>query len=244
MSHEISTSEAAVFVTLTYAPEFLPEFGSLRYRDFQLFMKRMRRAFGRGVRFFMCGEYGENLSRPHYHAVLFNCDFPDREIVRGGSYSLYSSRMLDRLWGLGRCTVGTATFESAAYVARYVMKKVNGELAKEHYRVVDPVTGEIGYRVPEFLRCSLKPGIGAAWYMLNGREVAVTDAVLINGKEVKPPRYYDKLHKRIAPLSSRDKVEARELEAYGRRADNTPERLSVKRQVAEAKLSKLKRHGA
>ena len=123
------------------------------------------------------------------------------------------------------------------------MKKVNGDLAPDHYRVIDPITGEVGERVPEFLRCSLKPGIGAAWYMMFGREVAETDSVIINGKEVKPPRYYDKLHKRIAPLSARDKVEAREFEAYGKRADNVDARLEVKRQVAEAKLSKLKRHG-
>lgn len=124
-----------------------------------------------------------------------------------------------------------------------MIKKVNGDLAPDHYRVVDPMTGEIGYRVPEFLRCSLKPGIGAAWYMMYGREVAETNSVVIHGKEVKPPRYYDKLQRRIAPVSARDNAEAREFAAYAKRVDNTQERLDAKRVVAEARLSKLKRNG-
>ena len=65
------------FVTLTYDDDHLPEYNSLNYKHFQDFMKRLRKSHN-GVRFYMCGEYGEDFSRPHYHALLFNCFFPDR----------------------------------------------------------------------------------------------------------------------------------------------------------------------
>ena len=67
-----------LFVTLTYDDDHLPEYNSLNYKHFQDFMKRLRKSHS-GVRFYMCGEYGEDFSRPHYHALLFNCFFSDRK---------------------------------------------------------------------------------------------------------------------------------------------------------------------
>ena len=60
--------------------------------------------------------------------------------------------------------VGDVSFQSAGYVARYSLKKVNGDLAAAHYRRVDPDTGEVFDLVPEFAHMSLKPGIGASWF--------------------------------------------------------------------------------
>ena len=76
--HEASLHERNCFITLTYRDECLPTNGSLDLDAFQKFMKRLRRRFGEGVRFFHCGEYGENFGRPHYHAILFNLDFSDK----------------------------------------------------------------------------------------------------------------------------------------------------------------------
>ena len=122
---EASRHEHNSFITLTYAPECLPEDGSLHYEHFQKFIKRLRKRLWRyeddlKVRFFMCGEYGEQFSRPHYHAIIFGYDFPDKVFwSRNNGYPLYRSRMLEELWPFGYCTVGDVTFESAAYVARY-----------------------------------------------------------------------------------------------------------------------------
>ena len=96
--HEASLHEKNCFITLTFNNEWLPKDGSLDVRDFQLFMKRLRKKYGEGIRFFHCGEYGEKFRRPHYHACLFNFDFPDREIwsVRRG-FELYTSESLAEL---------------------------------------------------------------------------------------------------------------------------------------------------
>ena len=178
--HEAKFHDVSCFVTLTYDDEHLPVGGTLVYRHFQLFMKRLRKSFPK-ARFFMCGEYGDNTSRPHYHAVLFGVDFRDRvPHARSGSGEVvYASALLSRLWQLGFASVGDFTFESAAYVARYVLKKVTGDLAAEHYRSVDLATGEIVDRVPEFCHMSLKPGIGARWFeQYYDSDVRVRDSII------------------------------------------------------------------
>ena len=138
--HEAQMHENNCFITLTINPEELEKRKnkwSLDHREFQLFMKRLRKKYGE-VRFYMCGEYGEENKRPHYHACLFGVEFEDKELhrVRRG-IPLYKSETLNKLWKLGFCTIGDVTFESAAYVARYIMKKVTGEKAEEHYRCPD-----------------------------------------------------------------------------------------------------------
>ena len=69
----------SAFITLTYADEYLPSDGKLKYLDFQLFMKRLRKYCGKEISFFMCGEYGEKTARPHYHACIFGYDFDDKK---------------------------------------------------------------------------------------------------------------------------------------------------------------------
>ena len=58
--------------------------------------------------------------------------------------------------------IGDVSFQSAAYIARYCVQKVTGQLAESHYRVITE-DGEIIDREPEFNHMSLKPGIGAEW---------------------------------------------------------------------------------
>jgi hypothetical protein len=127
--HEASLHIKNCFITLTYRPEDLPPFGSLDYKHFQLFMKRLRKKFtGQKIKFYMCGEYGENLSRPHYHACLFGFSFPDlvRYHKTPTGDQLYTSVILNDLWGKGSCTVGEVNFKTAGYTARYCLKKLNG----------------------------------------------------------------------------------------------------------------------
>lgn len=269
--HEASLHADNVFVTLTYSDDWKVS-ESLVYGDFQDFVKRLRRfnirrlraegaALPRScqvscVRHYMAGEYGEEFRRPHFHAILFGVFFPDREFFRNGpgGHKLWRSATLERLWPHGFSSIGDVTLESAAYVARYVTKKVTGDRAAEHYgEICEPVTGEIRAKVPEFNRMSLKPGIGAEWFRRYQAEVYPRDFVVVNGVKQKPPRYYDKL------LAARywDVVEwcekplfFRELESVefdrGAKAlaawyDNRRERLEVREVVTKSRLTFRKR---
>ena len=99
--------------------------------DAARFMKRLRKKYGSQVRFFHCGEYGDLNKRPHYHAILFGVDFAhDRKLwSQKDGMKLFTSESLEKLWPYGFCTIGQVTFESCAYVARYIMKKQTGEKA-------------------------------------------------------------------------------------------------------------------
>lgn len=237
--HEAQMHDHSIFVTLTYNDDNLPTDLSLNYRHFQLFMKRLRKDFtGRNVRFYMCGEYGEDFQRPHFHALLFNCFFTDRKVysrLASGS-TLYTSERLSELWPYGFSSIGDCTFESAAYVARYCMKKVTGPRAQAHYERVDWATGEITSVTPEFNRMSLKPGIGASWFAKYRKDVYPGDFVVVNGMKAKPPRFYDNLLKSAGDFDS-DLVEfLRYQKALKSSEDNTPERLAVREKVAAAAL--------
>lgn len=233
--------DANTFVTLTYDDENCPT--SLNYADFQKFMKRLRKKFP-GSRFFMCGEYGETTFRPHYHACLFGVFFPDRELFStSGKYPTFTSKALSKLWPFGFSTLGDVTFESAGYCARYVMKKVTGLAAKEHYTRADIRTGELVQLMPEFCRMSLKPGIGLTWLQKYHSDVygESKDGVPVNGTSCKPPRYYDaKLSEMFPDLM--DDIEFRRYQRSGLCAeDSTRERLAVREKVTKARINIMKR---
>ena len=241
--HEAKYYEESSFLTLTYDDDHLPALNSLHYPDFQGFMKRLREKVGR-VRFFMCGEYGEDHGRPHYHAGIFGTAFrSDRRYWRSSDagFRLFRSPTLEGLWPFGNCEIGELTSESAAYMARYTFKKVTGQGAEEHYRVVNPETGEVSARVPEFCRMSLKPGIGARWYEEHGRYCHEFDQVVVKGVPSKPPRYYDKLLERVDPDRMEQLRFDRELKARLGAADNTNERLAVRETVALARARNYRR---
>lgn len=134
--HESKLHDRNCFITLTYDEAHLPPDRGLHYRDFQLFMKRLRKRFGDNIRFYMCGEYGEKVGRPHFHACLFGHDFDDKKLwsTTPAKSKLYRSESLEELWPNGFSSVGDVTFESAAYVARYITKKITGEAAESHYK--------------------------------------------------------------------------------------------------------------
>ncbi len=240
MMHEAQMHKDNSFLTLTYAPEFYPEDLSVNVVHFQDFMKRFRaRISPRRVRYFHCGEYGEKFNRAHYHAIIFGWGFPDKDFfkeVNGQRY--FTSRFLDDLWGRGFCLLGDVEFESCAYVARYVCKKVNGERAHDHYMTLDERTGEVRPVTPEYATMSRRPGIGAAWFDKFGDEVIKSDSVVINGKEMKPPRFYEA---RYDELDLEAVKGLRNDEAYKRDFDNTPDRLRVREVCKTAQVGFLKR---
>lgn len=252
--HEASLYADNVFITLTYDNDHLPEGRSLDYRHYQLFMKRLRvntsrklDRDGEKIRFYMCGEYGETFGRPHLHACLFNMDLPDKKlwkIERGNP--IYTSDFLAETWGQGFTSVGAVTFQSAAYVARYVMKKVTGEPAQDHYEWIDQETGEIHNRTPEFNKMSLGGrgglgGIGKGWFDKYHRDVFPSDQVIINGKPVTPPKYYTSQYERLYPEEYEALKRRRKATAERRKADNTPDRLRVREKVLQSRLKQLKR---
>lgn len=242
--HEASLHDDNCFVTLTYSPEHCPTDGGLHHKDFQRFMKRLRKYFAPSkVRFYMAGEYGGSHGRPHFHAILFGINFVDREPWQkspSGSM-LYRSPTLERLWPYGYSSIGDVTFESAAYVARYVMKKVTGDAAKKAYEVLAIDTGEVIDRRPDYNAMSLKPGIGADWFKKYTSDVFPHDRVVTDGTPSKPPRYYDKLLKRVDPDMFDSIKLLRELDNANRFLDNTPQRLAAKEAVSIAATSQLKR---
>lgn len=236
---EASLREENAFVTLTYSEECVPQSGSLVPRDLVLFLKRLRRRIEpRKVRFFGCGEYGEETMRPHYHLLLFGYDFPDKVRIKGTAkeYPEWTSETLDTTWGYGRTLIGSVSFESAAYVARYVVKKVTGSLAASHYRYAD---GNRWVELePEFGRMSRRPGIGKGWLEMFGNEVYPNDSVISRGFEAKPPRYFDVLAEEASPLEMF--MVRRERELARKPQDCTEERLATREKCAVAKLT-LKR---
>lgn len=239
--HESQLHNENCFITLTYDDENLPSSRSLNHRDWVLFFKRLRKKFGRGIRYYMCGEYGENTARPHYHACVFGLDFHDKSPWKeSNGHTVYTSATLDKLWGMGHTTVGDVTFDSAAYVARYIMKKVTGDLADDHYQWTDWDTGEVHYVDPEYTQMSRRPGIGKGWLEAFQSDAYPSDFVVLNGQKIKPPKFYDRCYEIVDP-DELTRIKARRSTRGRKRAhDNTPDRLAVRKKVAEARLN-LKR---
>ncbi len=233
--HEASLHEDTSFITLTYSDEDLPRFGSLLMDDWQKFFKRLRRRVGK-VRFFGCGEYGERLGRPHYHACIFGYGFPDKVpwTTRGG-HTVYRSPLLESVWTFGQSEIGSLTFDSAAYVARYCVKKITGKDAEAHYECVDPETGEMGSRLPEFATMSRRPGIGAGWFDKYSAEVYPSDEVIVRGVAAKPPRFYDRLLACEAPEVAESVFLKRRR--CRNRVDSTPARLLDREVCVRSRLT-------
>lgn len=231
------------FITLTYADQHLPFPPSLDYRHFQLFMKRLRARLGYKIRFYMCGEYGEKYFRPHFHACLFGVDFSEDRVLFRRSPSgnnLYRSALLESCWPYGHSSIGELTFESAAYVARYVTKKITGPAADDHYSFVDPDTAEIYKLKPEFNCMSRKPGIGGLWFEKFSSDVyRGHDYVVVNGVKCRPPRYFDRLLEKMNPDRFEEVKIARVLAAEQYADNNTPDRLAVREQVELARFNRL-----
>ncbi|AXL15155.1 replication initiator protein [Microviridae sp.] len=184
--HEASLYTHNCFITLTYNDEHLPKDLSLNHDHFRRFMKRLRLKYGPEKRYFQSGEYGEARARPHFHALLFNFDFPDKKYWKTvRKNDLYISDSLTDLWSYGHCVIGSVTFQSAAYIARYLFKKVfkSDKKFEEHY----------GKRKPEYVTMSRNPGIGKGWFDKFYTDIYPSDFIIHDGKKQTIPRFYDKL---------------------------------------------------
>ena len=227
--HEFRCSSESEFLTLTYDNEHLPPDGSLVRRDPQLFLKRLRKQYGQGIRFFGCGEYGERSARPHYHFLLFNYMSRDRVFYGYSPKSgkeLFSSMAIRRLWPYGNNIIGDVDYDSCSYVAGYTTGKISGDRSDDHY---------MG-RLREFSMMSRRPGLGAAWFEKYGGHAYELDSVIFKGREMKPPRYYDL--KMEAIDSARMEEIKKERRRRVDRKDNTRARRHVKEEVLRLNLVK------
>lgn len=262
--HEASLYEENRFLTLTYRPEELPTSESLVLEHHQLFMKRLKKRLGRyakkhpkgGIRFYHCGEYGDETHRPHYHTILFNIEFQDETFLKSteAGSDLYTSAFLDEVWSHGDCYIGDVTFESAAYCGRYVMKKLTGARRSEY-----------GDRRPEYSTMSRNPGIGSPWLAKFKTDVFPHDFCIINGVKVRVPKAYDnllikeddgctdtgnwKLDATGYPIympgfdrSKMSKIKSQRKRSALKHSDNnTPERRRVREELTLLRIERLKR---
>lgn len=183
ITHELEYHKDNVFVTLTYKPECLPEHASLVKRDVQLFLKRLRKAIEpQQIRYFLCGEYGETFSRPHYHLIIFGISQFDPRVFTQRKYipsqDVYYCAC--KCWDKGFVSIGAVNTARVAYVAKYVIKKVTGKGEKEYY----------GDKLPEFSLCSRKPGLGYQYAIDHANKLKKDDFCTVRGVKRPMPRYY------------------------------------------------------
>lgn len=183
--HEYETSgEKGVFLTLTYDDAHLPSDLGLHKRDLQLFFKRLRSDLqyeGRNVKikYFACGEYGDNTKRPHYHAIVFGLDSSDSLFSNSKVTKRGLSCILDS-WRYGFTFVGTVTWDSIQYVTGYVEKKWNGKKALEEY----------GEKEAPFQLQSA--GIGLNYIKKHREQLIEQDGFYMHGSLHSLPPYYQK----------------------------------------------------
>lgn len=200
----------AWFVTLTYSDDYLPKaypvspsgvilsvHSTLVKKAFQDFMKRLRFNSHQKLRYYAAGEYGTTTFRPHYHALIFGLHLDDlhpiQKSVLGDQY--YTSDLLDKCWPFGYHILGKVTWQSAAYVARYTMKKATHGFTPAYFKQAAVE--------PEFQTMSLKPAIGRQYYddhpeLFDYNTFSVSTPY--GGRKMTPPEYFKKLYKSQHPL--------------------------------------------
>lgn len=250
------------FLTLTYNDENIPikesvdiENGDIRIgatlykKDVQDFMKRLRRHYEyhyehEGIRFFLAGEYGEQTERPHYHACIFNMPILTEMIeykINELGQKIWTNEEIEKIWGKGFISIGRLTWDSAAYTARYIMKKQYGKEAQKYY--------QNRAKEPEFTLMSLSPGIGRKYFEKNKENIYRTDEIAIPKRDgamkIKPPKYYDKLYditehdkmqmiklKRIASLQKQQRLKDSRTTLTRTEQREAQERTYVRRKQA------------
>lgn len=261
------------FITLTYDPEHLPplkecvnvETGeiflwpSLVPDELTKFMKDLRNYYMNnlnhtGIRFYACGEYGGEGGRPHFHILAFNLlPLPDMRywFTTDQHEKIYHSEILqNKIWKKGICSIGELTWNSCAYVARYVVKKQKGATKG----LVDLSGNLVSGLEPEFTRMSRMPGIAWKYYDEHKHEFYETDEIVIavrgKARTIKPPRYFDKMYdlENVDPFIMRDIKERRAERAKESMKEqlmhtdlNESEYLAVKERNKLAQIKALKR---
>lgn len=181
------------FTTLTYRDEDLPLNSSLDITEFTKFWKRLRKAVDpKKFRYYACGEYGEQMGRPHYHIIVFGLAPCSCKNHRPDLLCDCESRSaIFKAWGHGGVDrVGSVTYDSARYTADYIHKaSVSGEEAC------------FGRSSPFNV---MSKGIGLSYILKNYYQLREQKGVTIHGAQVGLPRYYVKKLKLAAGIDYAD----------------------------------------
>lgn len=229
--HEMHMHEENCFLTLTYSDLALPRDGNLNHTHIQLFMKKLRFVIApKKIRYFMCGEYGSKTDRPHYHMLIFGYDFPDKtywRMCKRKIHRLYRSEQLERLWCYGHSEIGSATYESAGYIARYIVKKIQQDADRS---------------VSSYVRMSTRGGVGEDFFQKYRTDMyPIGSVVLRTGKKISVPRYYAKKMKILEPSVVEEVKQKNKLKAQKREYDITKRRLLDREICTRARLRRLPR---
>lgn len=186
--HESQMHDSSMFLTLTYNDEHIGD-SRLHYRHFQLYMKKLRKRTANKLTYMVTGEYGEQTKRPHWHAIIFGYEYPDKKRVRSTEleHSVYESRLLESDWPLGFCEFGGVTIDSASYVARYAAKKlVHGHDQDHDFHPIHRTSG--------------RNALGKRWIEKYHEQTFTHGYVrLPNGEKTGIPRYYKDWYKKHHP---------------------------------------------
>lgn len=185
--------------------------GTLIPEDLKLFIKNIRQIMKRkykvkGIRYLACGEYGSKGRRPHFHLILFNCPLPietfyDSHVTfRKDVY--WKNDIINEAWTekgadkpRGIADVSVANWETIAYTARYITKKINGNGSEHQYAKKG--------QIKEFLRVSTRPGIARPYYEDHFKDIYSKDQIMVVKKDGvhynKPPKYFDRIFKKEYP---------------------------------------------
>lgn len=245
--NEMHHHQNNAFLTLTYSPEHMPSDQGLRKEHLQKFFKRYRKFLSNTaqkpkIRYYACGEYGDQKARPHYHALIFGHDFQDKYAwtkINGNTY--YRSPQLEKLWKYGTSLIGEANIGTACYIAKYVTKKINGDQAEETYSRVDTTTGEITQIIPEYTVMST--GIGREW-LDEFKYDLYKGFITHDGVKFKIPRYYmERIGKTNEVLQ--DKIKSNISKAMADKETETWERLLAREKhahlILDQELRKLEK---
>jgi hypothetical protein len=222
--HEAQTAKISTYLTLTFDEDNLPADKSVHKAHIQKFIKRLRRRLEPlRFKYFACGEYGDERLRPHYHVIILGWEPLDKQFwsFSKSGHKMYRSTFLEEVWPFGYVTVEDVTFNSAAYVARYSMKKTRD---KKEYEIIDYETGEYNKLNEEFILMS--KGIGKDWW--NQFKTDTDKDYLLSGDaeyKNKVPRYYDKLREKEDPESLEKLKEKRTEKAKEFQKELTRKRL-------------------
>ena len=184
MQHELLYWTNAAFVTLTYDDDHLPMseinklWPTLKKEHIQKYIKRIRKEiYPKKIKYYMCGEYGPQTQRPHYHGILYGLDFLNDIDIITNNWKM-SDWNEDRI----RESIKPVVYDSCAYVAEYVIKKINDRNDEEYA----PMGREKPFRIQS-------NGIGKR-FALEEKDRIVSNKLTSRGVPKTVPRYYLKVH--------------------------------------------------